>query len=186
MGNDRKKEVIDICLDHFVQKGLSETSTRSLSAALKLQNAGLYYYFSSKDEAVIACAEEAAVRIENKLIDAAILSLDTPDEMMLHLQKMSEELAPLMKFFVSVCVSSRYQETIRPTIGRLAERYECYAKKFAQKLGCTPEVAAPYVYMGITAISGYMIFGELGYIMPQLELLKKAVTKLCEKRGNPL
>ena len=58
MEPDRKKEVINVCLDHFIEKGLSETSTRSLSGALKLQNAGLYYYFSSKDEAVILCAKK--------------------------------------------------------------------------------------------------------------------------------
>lgn len=59
---DRKKEVINVCLDHFIEKGLSETSTRSLSSALQLQNAGLYYYFENKDEAIILCAEEAAIR----------------------------------------------------------------------------------------------------------------------------
>lgn len=58
MENDRKKEVINVCLDHFIANGL-EISTRSLSEALKLQNTGLYYYFESKDEAVILCAEEA-------------------------------------------------------------------------------------------------------------------------------
>lgn len=72
MENDRKKEVINICLDLFIEKGLTSTSTRSLSSALKLQNAGLYYYFESKDEAVIACAEEAALRLEKCLIAPAM------------------------------------------------------------------------------------------------------------------
>ena len=47
METDRKKEVINICLDLFIEKGLTATSTRDLSSALKLQNAGLYYYFES-------------------------------------------------------------------------------------------------------------------------------------------
>lgn len=64
MEPDRKKEVINVCLDHFIEKGLSETSTRSLSGALKLQNAGLYYYFSSQEEAVILCAEEAVLPLK--------------------------------------------------------------------------------------------------------------------------
>lgn len=48
MENDRQKEVINICLDHFIENGLYEVSTRSLSRALKLQNAGLYYYLQAK------------------------------------------------------------------------------------------------------------------------------------------
>lgn len=50
---NRKKEVLNICLDHFIENGLYETSTRGLNKALKLQSAGLYYYFTSKDEAII-------------------------------------------------------------------------------------------------------------------------------------
>lgn len=41
MLEERKKEVIDICLDCFIKNGLYETTTRDLSKALKLQNAGL-------------------------------------------------------------------------------------------------------------------------------------------------
>lgn len=60
METDCRKEVINICLDLFIEKGLTTTSTSYLSSALKLQNAELYYYFESKDDAVVACAEEAA------------------------------------------------------------------------------------------------------------------------------
>ena len=68
MSEERKTEIINICLDHFIKQGLFETSTRSLSKALKLQSSGLYNHFSSKDEAVIACAEQAAIRLEDTLI----------------------------------------------------------------------------------------------------------------------
>ena len=89
MENDRKKEVINICLDHFISHGL-ETSTRSLSKALKLQNAGLYYYFESKDEAVVLCAEEAALRLENALIVSAMKDIKNPDLMMKRLQSRAD------------------------------------------------------------------------------------------------
>ncbi len=69
MEQDRKKEVIENCLNLFITKGLSETSTRDLSASLKLQNAGLYYYFSSRSEAVISCVEAAVLRMENIYVD---------------------------------------------------------------------------------------------------------------------
>lgn len=43
----RHEEAVSICLDQFVKKGLFKTTSRDLSKALKLQNAGLYYCFSS-------------------------------------------------------------------------------------------------------------------------------------------
>ena len=93
METDRRKEVINICLDLFIEKGLTATSTRDLSSALKLQNAGLYYYFESKDETVIACAEEAALRLENALIPSALREIHTPDVMMERLQTRANEMA---------------------------------------------------------------------------------------------
>lgn len=57
--NERRKEILNTCLDTFISKGLSETTVRDLSTALKLQSGGIYYWFKDKDEAVVACAEEA-------------------------------------------------------------------------------------------------------------------------------
>lgn len=37
--SDRRKEILNVCLDTFINKGLSETTVRDLSTALKLQSA---------------------------------------------------------------------------------------------------------------------------------------------------
>lgn len=175
---DHKKEVINICLDHLIKKGLSETSTRSLSAALKLQNAGLYYYFSSKDEAIIQCAEEAARRLEVALVPPAIRDMCDPDLMMKRLQTKAEEMAPTMKFLVSVCTSKRYQEKMKPVLSGLAKRYDYYANNVAEELHCEKEVVEPYVYMMIIAMVNYMIFAEDAFIAPQAKLAKGVIRRL--------
>lgn len=41
--SDRRKEILNVCLDTFINKGLSETTVRDLSTALKLQSGGIYY-----------------------------------------------------------------------------------------------------------------------------------------------
>lgn len=56
--------MIGICLDCFVEKGLTVTTTTDLCNANNLQNGGIYYYFDTKEEMVLACAEEAISRIE--------------------------------------------------------------------------------------------------------------------------
>ena len=184
MESDRKKEVINVCLDHFIANGLSGTSTRSLSSALKLQNAGLYYYFASKDEAVILCAEEAAIRLENALIGPAISDIAEPDVMMKRLQSRADEMAPTMRFLVSVCVSSQYKNDMKPALDRLAERYEHYAEHVAKKLNCTKEDIEPYVYMTITAVANYMIFSEDSFVAPQMKIVKDAIKRLAHAPDN--
>ena len=185
MEPDRKKEVINVCLDHFIEKGLSETSTRSLSGALKLQNAGLYYYFSSKDEAVILCAEEAALRLENALLLPALKDLSNPDLMMNRLQSRADEMAPTMRFLASVCASKRYKDSVKPVLDRLSRRYDHYTDLIAKKLNCNKEVIEPYVYLTITSVANYMIFAEEGIIAPQMKLVKKAIKNLKDSTKIP-
>ena len=64
----RKREILDVCLATFIRRGLYETSVRDLSRALALQSGGIYYWFKDKDDVVVTCAEEAALRLEEHLI----------------------------------------------------------------------------------------------------------------------
>lgn len=185
MEPDRKKEVVNVCLDHFIEKGLSETSTRSLSSALKLQNAGLYYYFSSKDEAVILCAEEAALRLENALLLPALKDLENPNLMMKRLQSRADEMAPTMRFLASVCASIRYKDSVKPVLNRLSRRYDYYTDMIAKKLNCNKEAIEPYVYLTITSVANYMIFSEDAFVAPQMKLVKEAIKNLNDASEIP-
>ena len=71
---------------------------------------------------------------------------------------------------------------MKPVLDRLAERYEHYTEKTAQKLGCSKEDVEPYVYMTITSVANYMIFAEDRYIYPQIKLVKEALKALTEGR----
>lgn len=175
---ERKKEVINICLDHFIENGLYETSTRSLSKALKLQNAGVYYYFSSKDEAVLQCAEEAALRVEKALIVPTMRDLADPDSMMKQLRARADEMAPTMRFIAAVSGSRRYHDQMKPICEGMTKRYEYYVGQIAASLGCDREKIEPYVYMTIAAVMNYMIFGEIAFAMPQIQVVKDEIKKL--------
>lgn len=70
-----KKEIINNCLELLVARGLTQTTTRELSKVMKLKSGDMYYYFNSKDELIIACAEEAVIRVENSLLVPALKEL---------------------------------------------------------------------------------------------------------------
>lgn len=181
---NRKKEITNICLDTFIKNGLSETTVRDLSAALNLQSGGIYYWFEDKDDAVIACAEEAAFRLEDTLIMPALKDIDNPDRMMKRLKSRADEMAPTMRFFVCVCASKKYKERMQPALDRLTDRYEKYAKKFSEALNCNFDEIAPYVYLAITTVTDYMIFGETKYIKPQIEMIKTALSGFSKGKNE--
>ena len=66
--------MIGICLDCFVEKGLTVTTTTDLCDANNLQNGGIYYYFDTKEEMVLACAEEA-ISASNRVRSALHLKI---------------------------------------------------------------------------------------------------------------
>ncbi len=182
MHSDRKKEIIGICLQAFVQNGLSDTSMRALGRALGLDPTALYAHFETKDEVIIACAEEAAVRIEENLVSMALKDIENPEALISNLYARSKEMKPLMKFFVSVCALAKYEEAMRPVLMRLSKRYNYYVEKFAQKLKCEPKDIAPSVYIVINTMSSYMLFGGDEFAAPQVETVKQTLNRMLDER----
>ena len=186
MESDRKKEVLNTCLELFVSKGMSETSVRNLSNAINLQVSGMYYYFKSKDEAVIACAEEAALRLETNLIGLTIRDIGNPEKMFKRLLSRADEMAPTMKFFAQVCAAPKYTLKMQPVLDRLSEKYKIYALKFAAKICCDVTVIENLFYSSISIMTDYMIFGKRGYIETQIKTIENTLKSILSNAPNPI
>lgn len=182
METDRRKEVVNICLDLFVEKGLYKTSTRDLSKALQLQSSGLYYYFPTKDDAVVACVEGAIRRLEDVLISPVRKEINNPAEMMKRLLSRADEMAPVYQFVVTVCSDQQYREKTKPILDALGERYVQYSEVFSKLLNCKVQELTPFVYMSITAITNYMIFREESFIAPQLKAVQLKLERIIKNQ----
>ena len=128
---ERRREIIAVCLDCFVEKGLTITTTKDLCTAAKLQNGGIYYYFSTKEEIVLACAEAAIERIEKGAFGIVFEDIQDVKSMMDRLGALADKMSPTMRFLVSVCVSREYGEKVKSALSRLASRYPYYTEKIA-------------------------------------------------------
>lgn len=61
-------EIIDKCLSYLMKVGLYKATSRELSLESGLNKTGLYYYFKSKDDVVLACAERAVRLISDNIM----------------------------------------------------------------------------------------------------------------------
>ena len=181
---EKRNEIIGVCLDCFVEKGLTVTTTKDLCTAANLQNGGIYYYFSTKEEIVLACAEEAITRIEKSAFGIVLEDISDIRSMMDRLVTLADKMSPTMRFLVSVCVSHEYEEQIKPSLVRLASRYPYYTDKIAEILGCTKDEVEPFIHLSILAINNYMIFSERALFDPQIESVKKELMRLAERKRN--
>ncbi len=179
---ERKQEIIDGCLSTFMKKGLVYTTSKNLCDGVNLNSGGIFYYFKTIDEIILACAEEAKKRIERDLFGIALDDLEKPEKLAEDLHNRAVEMRPLMKFFVSVCATPRYEEAVHPLLDKLGDRYKFYVNQFAVKLGSTPEEVAPYVYIVINTMLSYMLFGKENFVAPQLELVYGKLVAILEKK----
>ncbi len=179
---DKKKEIINTCLQTFVDNGLIEISMRDLGAACDMDAAGIYYYFKGKDELVVACAEEATVRIEEELFGTALADIDDPEKLVKDLDEKAVTMRPLMQFFISVCVSQKYSGQLKEVRYRQGDRYRYYIRKIADKLGCDYNDVAPLVYIVSNTMFSYMIFDPENFSAPQLRTVYDALNDFLKKR----
>lgn len=152
--------------------------------SVRRQSCGIYYYFSTKEEIVLACAEEAISRIEKAAFAIVLEDISDIKSMMDHLGELADKMSPTMRFLVSVCVSREYGEKAKPSLVRLAARYPYYTGRIAEILGCTDKEVAPFVHLSILAINNYMIFAERALFDPQIEAVKKELSRLAERKGR--
>ena len=171
---EKRQELVGVCLDCFVEKGLTLATTKNLCKAAKLQNGGIYYYFSTKEEIVLACAEEAISRIEKAAFAIVLEDISDIKSMMDHLGELADKMSP----------TREYGEKVKPSLVRLAARYPYYTGRIAEILGCTDEEVAPFVHLSILAINNYMIFAERALFDPQIEAVKKELSRLAERKGR--
>lgn len=180
----KRRELLSLCLDCLIEKGLTAVTTKELCSAAQLQNGGIYYYFTSKDEIVLACAEEAINRIEQAALDVVFEDLNDIRHMMEHLGSMADKMSPTMRFLVSVCVSQEYGEKVKPSLVRLAARYPYYTRRIARLLGCSESEVEPFVHLSILAINNYMIFAERALFDPQIEAAKNGLLALARRKQD--
>lgn len=181
---DRNREVLLICLDRFVSHGLMDTSVRDLSRSIKLQGAGIYWYFKNKEEAILSCAEEATNQLVNNLLAPAVKEITNPAYMIKRLYSRADEMAPTMRFFAQVCATPRYQKGVYEIQERLENWYQYYTSKFAQKLMCDENAIEPYVKMSISAMATYMMFGDRTMSDAIMLIVQKGIEQILERTND--
>ena len=155
---------------------------------MNIQSSALYYYFKGKDEIVIACAEEAGIRMENVLILPVLACIDDEAYYAAMIKEKMAEIVPMMKFFTQVCTTKEYREAMQPVMERLKKRHYEYAVEIAERFQCSPEEVAPYLCSCVAIVANYMIFGENFYFHEPIQLVTDAIREFClrhqEKSGQ--
>lgn len=175
---EKQEYIIEKSLACFVKKGLLGTNMADLGNAVGIRQGGLYYHFSSKEEIVLSCADLAVRQLENRLLAAAMKDVKDPDKLIVTLETQAKKNAPIMHFLVSVAVSRRYREKMKPTLKEFSSRYEAHAERLAKALDCELDEVRALSYTLIVSVVNFMIFGEETLFYQQMRPIVNEIRKL--------
>ena len=74
---EKRQELVGVCLDCFVEKGLTVATTKDLCKAAKLQNGGIYYYFSTKRKSFLPAPRKRSVELKKLRLPSCLKILLT-------------------------------------------------------------------------------------------------------------
>lgn len=80
-----------------------------------------------------------------------------------------------MGFFTSVYALSKYYDAMKPVLVRMSPDIRRICSKCVRILKCDPIEIQLYVWITITVVINYMIFGNTKYINAQLRVIKAKI-----------
>ena len=147
-----------------------------------MQSGVLYWYFTSKDEAVIACAEEAAFRLEVNVIAPIANEISDSDRMVARLFSRAKEMAPTLRFFTQVCSTPKYISSMQPVLEKLSKRSKFYSEKIAKEYGLNLKKVEMFMSFLMAMISNYMLFGGNVHSDASVKLISSATKYLLSQK----
>lgn len=76
---ERREQILNAALEAFHVKGYGQTSVRELGAAVGMSVAGMYHYFSTKEDILFAIVDNSVDRLLAGL-EAAQMSAESPEK----------------------------------------------------------------------------------------------------------
>ena len=155
---EKKKQIVELCYDCYVERGIENTSVRDFCRAGDLNPNTLYYYFKDKDEIMFECVNYGYMRLENAMVD--VVANCTLEEMLSRLIEVWNSFSPELRFLYQAVSSPCYNSKRSYHFLKLNSFYDRFGERLAQRLGCPYAVIRSGVHDILTFMSYYALWGR--------------------------
>ena len=180
---EKKKEVMVKCFDCYCENGLNNTNMKLLASACDMSQGNLYVYFNSIDDLVVETTAYCMSLVEEDFIKIAP---STPNEIMKFIDEVPEwtlkNHGKKYRFMYQVYTSPKYYEEGQKFVHGITKRYMEYATMLEKKLGIDRESIFTCIVVFVRAIVHYALFEEKEYMEAQINLVKKIVKEMKNKK----
>lgn len=179
-----KSMLLDKIFGFLVEHGLGNITIRELCKGTGIVQGSLYYWFGDKTSVICEATEYGLKKVTDNIFDYVFSNLnnlrfffsDCLDEV----SKYKKEL----RFIYQMVSSPIYGKNIRDKGKDLNLIYDKYTHRLSLMLNCSETLLRPLVYLFISAVLDFVIWGEKEKTQMQLEFIYSALPERIRTSYN--
>lgn len=131
----KREEMLDAFMQAFIEFGLDKSSTKKLTSKAGVNEALLYYYFSDKNEAIVACVNRQYEKNRMGSLDIVKKNIADPEKMMDKLFNYTKKSCPEQRFMMEVIAHPVYSKNVLSLVKEVNKKMEAELMEYAEKNG---------------------------------------------------
>ena len=180
---NKKQKLLEICFDMLCKYGLENTSMQKMSEACGISNAGLIYYFGTKDRIVIDSTAYCMAKVEDDFMAKAPVSFEDIARFLKEMPYLTaKNHGAKYRFMYQVYASPRYLEQGKEFFKGVNARYKNYADQLSEKLGLPADYIQGMIYIFVRACVHYALFEDEEYLQLQLNAIRTSLKAYRTKK----
>lgn len=174
----KREEMLDAFILAFTEYGIDKASTKKLTARAGVNEALLYYYFSDKNDAVIACVKRCYERYKTGTLDIIRKNINDVDKMMDKLQAYTKKTMPEQRFALEVLSHPVYSKSIIPSVVDLNKELENDIREYAREQKKDEDLLVMWILFVTDALVYYCITKNEGNFVAKKAFISKELKKV--------
>lgn len=177
----KREEMLDAFIQAFTEYGIDKASTKKLTAKAGVNEALLYYYFSDKNDAVIACVKRCYERYKTGTVDIFRKNIHDVDKMMDKLQAYTKKTINEQRFALEVLSHPVYSKSIIPSVVELNKELDNDIRSYARDNGVDEDKLAMWVQFITESLVYYVITKNEEHFVNKKSFIAGEIKKLFAK-----
>lgn len=173
----KEEEILNSTFKYLVRHGLENITIRELCKGTGFVQGTLYYRFGDKTNLICCATEHGLKEVTNNIFEYVFANMGNLRRFFSNCLSEVSQYEKELRFIYQTAASPIYGEKIRAKGRELDSIYDTYAKKLAARLNCPEEMLRPLVYLFISSVLDYVIWGGGEKTQMQLEFIYSSLAE---------
>ena len=172
-----ENDILERIFTYFAGHGLENVTIRELSKGTGLVQGTLYYWFGDKTNIICEAAEYGLKKVTDEIFKYVFANMNDLRSFFSNCLDEINLYKKELRFIYQMAASPVYGKKVREKGRDFNAIYDHYAQKLALVLQCDVNALRPLVYLFISAVLDYVIWGEKEKSQIQLECIYSVLIK---------